>query len=115
MHKLEEKIVELGAIDTAIESISIGEWFDNASITFLGQEDVGKVICDFNNCFDISLKHDKSYSKGKNLKGELDYKYFIQDLNIVEEEGFFIFKISAWPLDGEIICKEILVTAEDEE
>lgn len=113
MHKLEKKIVDLGGIDTPIENVYIGEWFDSVKITFMSHENAERVVCDFKNCFDISLKHDKSYPKSKNEDGELSYKYFIQDLSVVEKEGFFIFKISAWPLDGEIICKEIIIDVEN--
>lgn len=106
MHDLEKKLVEIGAIDTAIENIIIDDWFENVVITFVGNSS-DTVICKFSNCFEISLKHDKTYSKGKRYDGDLDYKYFIQDVEILEEEEFFIIQISAWPLDGKIICKKV--------
>jgi hypothetical protein len=113
MHELEQKIIEFGAIDTAIDSIHIDEWFENATIAFTGKENMGKVICNFENCFEISLKHDKTYPKGKNKDGSLDYKYFIQDIEIVENKGYYMFKISAWPLEGEIICKKTHLNIEN--
>jgi hypothetical protein len=65
MHELEKKLIELGAIDTTIESIRIDDWFENVTITYIGGG-ASKVVCDFENCFEISLKHDRTYSKGKN-------------------------------------------------
>lgn len=108
MHELEKKIIELGAIDTEIERIQIDNWFENVIIVF-NEKDNKEVICKFKQCFEISLKHDKSYSKGKKSDGNLDYKYFIQDVEIAENEGFYAVKILAWPLEGEILCKEVYV------
>lgn len=110
MNDLERMMIEYGAIDTEIESISIDEWFENVTITYKGINDIGKVVCDFSNCFEISLKHDKTYSKGKMTDGNLDYKYFIQNVEIVEDDEFYIFSISAWPLDGQIICRKINIS-----
>ncbi|WP_160680626.1 hypothetical protein [Clostridium sp. C8-1-8] len=107
MHDLEKKLVKLGAIDATIESIRIDEWFENVTITYIGSGDVGKVVCDFENCLEVSLKHDKTYSKGKKDDGNQDYKYFIQDIEIIEDGEFYIFSISAWPLNGHITCKRI--------
>ncbi|WP_291584077.1 hypothetical protein [Clostridium sp. UBA6640] len=112
MHVLEKKMIELGVIDTTIESIHIDDWFENATIAFSGKDDIGEVTCDFKQCFEISLKHDRTYSKGKNADGSMDYKYFIQDVEIVEDGEFYIFRISAWPLVGEIICKKICVSTD---
>lgn len=109
MHDLEKKMIEFGAIDTTIESIRIDEWFESVTITYIGSDDVGKVVCYFENCFEISLKHDRTYSKGKKADGSLDYKYFIQDIGIVEDGEFYIFSISAWPLNGQITCKRISI------
>lgn len=108
MQKSEKKIIELGAIDTEIERIHIDEWFENVIISFAGKENV-EVVCNFKQCFEISLRHDESYSKGKNDDGSLNYKYFIQDVEVIENEEFYVFKISAWPLEGEIICKDIVI------
>ena len=113
MHELEQKMIEFGAIDTAVENIHIDEWFENATIAFIGKGNIGTVVCNFRDCFEISLKHDQTYTKGKNKDGSLDYKYFIQDIEITENEGIYIFKISAWPLDGEIICKKIYLDIEN--
>ena len=111
MHELEKKIIDLGTIDTEIESIHIDDWFEKAVITFTGNNNSGKVVCEFEQCFEISMEHDRAYTKGKNTNGSLDYKYFIQDIEINEEEEFYIVKISAWPLNGKIICKEIHINA----
>ncbi len=110
MHDLEKRMIEYGAIDTTIESIRIDDWFKNMTISYLGNEQAGNVVCNFENCFEISLNHDKTYSKEQKSDGTLDYKYFIQDVEIIEEDGFFIFKISAWPLDGKIVCRNISIS-----
>ena len=107
MHKLEKTIIELGIIDTALEKIDIDEWFEDVIIKFMGKDEIGEVTCIFKNCFVINLKHDKTYSKGKLVDGTPDYKYFVQDIEINENEDFYIIKISAWPLEGEIVCKKI--------
>lgn len=112
MHILEKKIIELGAIDSEITKIHIDEWFENVVIVFEGSNN-HSVICIFNNCFEILLKHDKAYSKGEKRGGKLNYKYYIQDIRIEEKEDFYCFKILAWPLDGEIICKKIRVEEGD--
>lgn len=110
MHMIEKKMIELGAVDNTIKSIIIDDWFENAIISFAGNGEIGTVVCEFENCFEISLRHDKTYSKGKKTDGELDYKYFIQDVQVQESEGFLVFNISAWPLDGRIICKNIIIS-----
>lgn len=70
---------------------------------------MGMVTFEFMNCFEVSLKHDRTYSKGRKVNGELDYKYFIQDVAVNEKEEFLEFKISGWPLEGEIVCKDIKI------
>ncbi|QSX06722.1 hypothetical protein JYG23_04530 [Sedimentibacter sp. zth1] len=107
MHEIEKKLIELGVIDATIEKLDIDEWFENAKIQFFGKKESGLVTCHFLNCFSLNLSHDKSYSKGKNQEGKLDYKYFIQDVGVSEEDEFVTFSISAWPLDGRITCKKI--------
>ncbi|MBD5539924.1 MAG: hypothetical protein HDR00_01795 [Lachnospiraceae bacterium] len=109
MGKFEKKMIELGAIDTPIERLEIDEWFENVTIAFQGQENIGNVMCIFKQCYEVSLKHDVTYDKGKNSKGELNYKYFIQDIHVEKYKEFLCFKISAWPLEGKILCKEISI------
>ena len=109
MEKFEKKMIELGAIDTPIERFGIDEWFENVTIAFQGKENIGSVVCIFKQCYEISLKHDETYDKGKNRKGELNYKYFIQDIHVEKCKEFLCFKISAWPLEGKILCKEISI------
>ncbi|GHU61384.1 hypothetical protein FACS189418_0960 [Clostridia bacterium] len=105
MHDLEKQLLDIGAIDAAIESLTIGDWFDRIEITFITRNN-NITTCKFINCFEVSLNHDKTYSKGKTEGGYLDYKYFIQDIS-VSEEDYIIFQISAWPLEGKIMCKKI--------
>lgn len=112
MHKLEKKIIELGIIDNTLESIEVSNWFEGARITFNGNESLGIVTIEFKECFEVTLKHDRTYSKGVKADGNLDYKYFIQDVEVIESEDFLEFKISGWPLEGEIVCKEILIHTE---
>ena len=109
MEKFEKKMIELGAIDTPIERFGIDEWFENVTIAFQGKENIGSVVCIFKQCYEISLKHDETYDKGKNRKGELNYKSFIQDIHVEKCKEFLCFKISAWPLEGKILCKEISI------
>lgn len=99
-------MVEFGVIDTPIINIQIDEWFECVTIIFRGTNG-RKMVCNFINCFEILFKHDKTYSKGKNSNGELDYKYFVQDVEVCEKDGFYIFSIDAWPLKGKIVCKKI--------
>ena len=108
MHDLEKNIIDLGAIDTPIETIEIDKWFQNVVITFSGKS--GKVHCVFEQCFEIDLKHDKSYSKNIKDDGTKDYEYFIQDIKILRENGFYVFVISSWPLEGQIVCKDIIIS-----
>lgn len=108
MHLLEKKIIELGAIDTEVARIHINDWFENVTISYIGKNGE-EVMCNLKQCVEVSLKHDKSYGKEKTSDGKLNYKYFIQDIDITKNEEFYVFKISAWPLEGEIICKEICI------
>ncbi|MCH1939873.1 hypothetical protein [Holdemania massiliensis] len=108
MHKLVEQIIKLGGIDTEITRIHIDEWFENATIGFFGNEDK-EVVCKFKQCFEVSLKHDRNYLKERNSDDSLSYKYFIQDVRIIKNDEFYVFEISAWPLAGKIICKEICI------
>ena len=112
MHFYEKKLIELGGIDTEIVRIYIDDWFENVTIAYIGKNNK-EVICNFKQCFEISLRHDRDYSKEKNSDGNLNYKYFIQDIDITENDGFYVFKISAWPLEGAIICKEICIDMQD--
>lgn len=108
MNKLEEKIIELGGIDSEIVWLHIDNWFENAKIVFRGKNNK-EVICSFEKCFEIKLKHDRNYSKEKKTNNDLDYKYYIQDIKIIEDGEFYIFTISAWPLEGEFVCKKVCV------
>lgn len=109
MGKFEETMINLGAIDTPIERLGIDEWFENVIIAFQGKENIGNVVCIFKQCYEVSLKHDVTYDKGKNSEGALNYKYFIQDIHVENYKESLCFKISAWPLDGKILCKEISI------
>ena len=92
MHTLEEKIIKLGGIDAEIREIHIDDWFENASIAFTGNENK-EITCNLKQCFEISLKHDENYIKGKKLDGSLNYKYFIQDVEIMENGDFYVFQV----------------------
>ena len=65
MGKFEKKMIELGSIDTPIERFGIDEWFENVTIAFQGKENIGNVVCIFKQCYEVSLKHDVTYDKGK--------------------------------------------------
>ena len=105
MHTLEKKLMDIGIVDTAIDSLTIGDWFDDVKITFInGNNNI--TTCKFIHCFEVSLNHDRTYGKGKNKDGDLDYKYFIQNIS-VSEDDFIIFQISAWPLEGKIVYKRV--------
>jgi hypothetical protein len=68
MNELERKIIEFGAIDTTIENICIDQWFENATIEFIGN--IGEMVtCKFSECFEILLKHDRTYTKGRKEDG----------------------------------------------
>lgn len=109
MHSLERKLIDYGIIDATVAFLDVDSWFENATLTFKGKGDVGLVTCKFIDCYEISLSHDKSYSKGKTSDGKLDYKYFIQDIEIKESDEMFELIISAWPLKGKIVCKKIIL------
>ncbi|MBD5448639.1 MAG: hypothetical protein HDR28_00455 [Lachnospiraceae bacterium] len=109
MHYLEKQLLDYGIIDAPIESIKIDEWFENLTLTYKGNQ-MQTVFCKFINCFEISLNHDKAYSKNRSINGKLDYKYFVQNIEIAEEDNFFAIAISAWPLDAKIVCKEFSIT-----
>jgi len=109
MHDLENKIIELGAIDAPIEVMQVNEWFQSVIITFAGNNKTSKVQCILEQCYEIALKHDNNYSKNINSDGSKDYEYFMQDIEVIEDRDFYIFNISAWPLDGQIVCKNIML------
>lgn len=113
MNILENEMISLGIIDSEVEYLHVDDWFNNVIIIFSGSNNIGKVICKFEHCFSILLEHDKSYTKGCKNNGELDYKYFIQDIEIIEDKNLYNFKISAWPLYGEILCKQINISIDD--
>lgn len=112
MHQIEKKLIESGIIDSSITSLSVDDWFENAIIKFNGEEQYGEVTCEFLNCFTIEMEHDKTYSKGRNVKGNLNYKYFIQDIEINKMDDFYDCKISAWPYKSTICCKNIEIKTE---
>ena len=109
MHDLVKRIIELDAIDTPIESIKVDEWFQRVVITFMSDSKADRVQCVFEHCFEIDLKHDRNYSKNIRSNGSKDYEYFMQNFEIIEENGFYIFNIDAWPLNGQIVCKDIKI------
>lgn len=115
MCELENKLIELGAIDAPFEHLEIDDWFENVTLIFRGKEDTDNVICTFKNCYEVSLNHDENYDKGKRSDGKLNYKYFIQDIKIEKHKELFCCKISAWPLEGKILCKEISIEVESQE
>lgn len=115
MHKLEKKLFDLGIVDNTLKSVEIDNWFDNTKLSFDSGEISGIVTIEFVNCFEITLKHDRTYSKRIREDGERDYKYFVQDIEVNEVNGFYEFKISGWPLEGEIACKDILIHTERQE
>lgn len=109
MHKLEKQLIDKGIIDSDLTSFLISDWYSNIKISFVGNEDGKLVTCSFDDCFEIDFKHDLSYSKGKTTNGTNDFKYFIQDIKISEQDGNFHCFISAWPFQGKIICKSISI------
>lgn len=112
MCELEKEIIKLGAIDAPIDGLCINDWFDTVKITFTRNGGLGKAACTFKKCFDISFKHDENYTKIINDDGNPDYKYFIQNIEIERDEDLYCFTISAWPLEGKILCEEIRISVE---
>lgn len=106
MHNFERELMELGIIDSDLQSIHIDEWFENAKLSYIGVSQQ-IIYVEFLNCFEISFKHDKTYSKDKNKNGELNYKYFVQNIEIDNEEDFWKITIDAWPLEAKIVCRDI--------
>lgn len=110
MHKIEKELIEKGIIDSDLTFFSIGDWYSNVKISFLGKGNQ-MVSCIFNECFEVNFKHDLSYSKGKNNNIN-NFKYFVQDIEITEQEEYFICCISAWPFQGKIVCKDVSIEIE---
>lgn len=106
MNIIEKELLKHGIIDNPIKNIRIDEWFNHVAIEFTGYEK-NVIACEFNNCFEISFSHDRNYSKTCDIGGQLDYQYFVQDIEVSEQDSFIIFHITAWPFDGKIICKSI--------
>ncbi len=111
MHNIERKLLEKGIIDSDLTTFSIGDWYSNVKISFIGNEENQVVSCIFDECFEVDFKHDLSYSKGKN--GSVNnFKYFVQDIEINEQGEYFYCSISAWPFQGKIVCKNISIKIE---
>lgn len=111
MHDLEKKLISFGIIDSALLAFSIEDWYNKVSLSFEGKHGIGRVMCEFLECFQIDFNHDLNYKKTVNSDGSRDYKYFVQDIEIVEENSYLYCSISAWPFQGKIVCKDIVIAS----
>lgn len=111
MNNLKDELVNLGVIDRPLLTLKIDDWFDNMKISFIGYNDK-KVICEFRQCFEITLNHDKNYSKNIKTDKSKDYEYFVQDIQVATDKEIYRIKISAWPLEATIECKDVLLSFE---
>jgi hypothetical protein len=110
---IEKELIEKGIIDSDIITFSIEDWYTAVKISFVGNIENELVCCTFKNCFEVHFKHDNTYPKGVKFDGNNNYKYYVQDINIIKNEGFFICNISAWPFDGKIVCKDIIISTQE--
>ena len=109
MNDLQNELIDLGLIDAPLITFKINDWFDNMIISFVGNNDK-TVICEFNQCFEIVLSHDKNYSKNIKADKTRDYEYFVQNITIEIIKEIYHVEISAWPLDATIECKNIQIS-----
>lgn len=109
MHNLEKTLISFGIIDSALLAFTIEDWYNKVSLSFEGKHEIGRVLCEFKECFQIDFKHDLNYIKTVNIDGSTDCKYFVQDIEIVEENGYLFCSISAWPFQGKIVCRDIVI------
>ena len=105
MHNIIKTLISIGVIDTPIKGINIDAWFQGACISFVSMD--GTVNCHFIQCYEIIMKHDSTYCKNVAIDGSRDYEYFVHEIEIVEKRGFYHFNLIAWPLECQIVCKEI--------
>ena len=91
------------------------KWFFNEVFCLWDNEDGCCIQIMFDGCYHIDFQHDVKYNKEAlqiNIYNGLSF-YFIQDIRvepvIIEENHFYKFHLVAWPLELEILCKNIQI------
>lgn len=102
MHKIEKQLLEHGIIDSPLTEFIISNWYNQVIIEYEKKDEI--IRCIFDKCFEINFKHDLTYSKE-----DKNYKYFVQDIEVVKNAEFYNVDISAWPFEGKIACKDIKI------
>ncbi|WLR42508.1 hypothetical protein LC087_17720 [Bacillus carboniphilus] len=105
MNSYEKKLIDEGIIDSPLTDFIISKWYDKVTLEF--NNNIHIIRVEFVNCFEIKFKHDLKY-----FEGEKEHHYFMQDVDIKKTDDFFNIKLSAYPFNGEIICKKIEIIKE---
>lgn len=105
INKLLDAYEYCDALITNIESKYFGDY---VSIVFENDEDED-VELEFLNCYEVHISHWKDYEKPgsyKDLKkGQIPF--YIQSIEVKENNDMFLFEICAFPLEISISCKNL--------
>lgn len=99
--------------DSRVDGLECNYFSDEVKLTFNNGECF--VTCKFKECYRVLFDHVKSYQKNMPVKemSNIQIPYFLNEI-IVEEtfeevNTFLKCKISMFPLNIEILCKDVIV------
>lgn len=100
MHKIVEELINNGIGDALITNFIIGDFCHHVKIEYRYGENI--IQCSFEECFEVNFTHDINDSDLRHIP-----QYYIQGIDILEENNLYYVAISAWPFDGKIVCRNI--------
>jgi len=111
--ELQEKINEHCYWDLPLDELRIDNFLNNVEISYFHEK---KIKYSFNNCYKIIFNHCIDYKKEKGLLEEELPPCFFRDISVEETKiqsgRLYKVQINAYPIDLEILCKEIRITEE---
>lgn len=100
MHRIVEELINNGIADALITNFIIGNFYKHVNLEYHHGQNI--IQCSFIDCFEINFTHDLNDSDWRHIP-----HYYIQSLDILEENNLYYVTISAWPFGGKIVCKNI--------
>lgn len=95
--------------DARVEKIECNYFGDEVVISFNnGKKDIK--IC-LEECYKVHFDHIEEYSKIKPLKlyTTAQIPFFLQDIEVTEENGLYYIRINAFPLYMQVKCKQVKI------
>lgn len=119
VEKIMNEIQKNNYWDARVEKMESNCFFDEVILEYLDDSDI--VTLKFEECYNVNYQHDLVYEKTKPMK---EYRfneipYYIQDIVVsekkVENHSYYQINMNIWPMNLEILCKDVYISRQVKE